>query len=126
MRINKLLCRAQILLALSLGFAAAAEQHLLYVANPGTRNYVEYGGVGILVFDIDNGYQFVRRIPTWDVPPGKKPHNVKWIAASARTVNVYVTSLNRMVAIDAISGKKIFDKTYEGGCDRRAISPDGK
>ena len=46
----------------------AADQHLLYVANPGTRNYVEYGGVGISVFDIDNGYKFVRRIPTWDVP----------------------------------------------------------
>ena len=31
-----------------------------------------------------------------------------------------------MIAIDAISGKKIWDKTYEGGCDRMAISPDGK
>jgi len=33
----------------------SADQHLLYVASPGTRNYVECGGVGILVFDIDNG-----------------------------------------------------------------------
>jgi hypothetical protein len=33
---------------------AATEQHLLYVASPGTRNYLEYGGVGILVFDIDH------------------------------------------------------------------------
>ena len=105
---------------------AAAEQHLLYVASPGTRNYVQYGGVGILVFDIDNGYQFVRRIPTWDVPAGKEPENVKGIAASAKTGKVYVTSLNRMVAIDAVSGKRLWDKTYEGGCDRLAISPDGK
>jgi DNA-binding beta-propeller fold protein YncE len=105
---------------------AAAEQHLLYVASPGTRNYVEYGGVGILVFDIANGYKFVRRIPTWDVPEGKQPENVKGIAASAKTGRVYVTSLNRMIAIDAISGKKLWDKTYEGGCDRMAISPDGK
>jgi DNA-binding beta-propeller fold protein YncE len=105
---------------------AAAEQHLLYVASPGTRNYVEYGGVGILVFDIDNGYKFVRRIPTWDVPEGKQPENVKGIAASGKTGRVYVTSLNRMIAIDAVSGKKIWDKTYEGGCDRMAISPDGK
>jgi YVTN family beta-propeller protein len=87
---------------------------------------VEYGGVGILVFDIDNGYKFVRRIPTWDVPEGKKPENVKGIAASAKTGKVYVTSLNRMIAIDAVSGKKIWDKSYEGGCDRLAISPDGK
>jgi DNA-binding beta-propeller fold protein YncE len=31
-----------------------------------------------------------------------------------------------MIAIDAITGKTIWDKTYEGGCDRMAISPDGK
>src|SRR5881227_3717573 len=124
---------AQVLLVLSLAASigpvrapAAAEQHLLYVANPGTRNYVQYGGVGISVFDADNGYKFVRRIPTWDVPAGKDPENVKGIAASAKTGRVYVTSLNRMIAIDAISGKRIWDKTYEGGCDRMAIAPDGK
>lgn len=107
------------------GVAAAAEQHLLYVANPGTRNYVEYGGVGIAVFDIDKGYKFVRRLPTWNVPEGKKPENVKGIAASAQTGRVFVTSLNHMMGIDAVTGKKIWDKTYEGGCDRLAISPDG-
>ena len=105
---------------------AAAEQHYLYVASPGTRNYVEYGGVGILVFDIDHGYKFVKRIPTWKVAEGKEPENVKGIAASAQTGRIYVTSLNRMIAIDAVSGKTIWDKTYEGGCDRMAISPDGK
>jgi DNA-binding beta-propeller fold protein YncE len=31
-----------------------------------------------------------------------------------------------MIAIDAVTGKKIWDKTYQGGCDRMAISPDGK
>jgi DNA-binding beta-propeller fold protein YncE len=103
-----------------------AEQHLLYVASPGIRNYVEYGGVGILVFDIDDGYKFVRRIQTWNVPVGTKPENVKGIAASAKTGRVYVTSLSRMIALDAVTGEKIWDKTYEGGCDRMAISPDGK
>ena len=49
---------------------AAAERHLLYIAEPGIRNYVEYGGVGVLVYDIDAGYKFVKRIPTWDVPAG--------------------------------------------------------
>jgi len=53
--------------------ASMPAQHLLYVVEPGTRNYVEYGGVGILVFDIDNGYKFVKRIPTWSVPAGKEP-----------------------------------------------------
>src|SRR5713226_3719127 len=84
--------------------AAGPEQRLLYVASPGTRNYVEYGGVGILVFDIDDGYKFIRRIPTWEVPEGKQPENVKGIAASASSGRIYVTSLNRMVAIDIVSG----------------------
>src|SRR5437667_9687468 len=87
--------------------ASIAEQQLRYVARPGTRNYVEYGGVGILVFDIDNGYKFVRRIPTWTVPEGKQPENVKGIVASAKTGRVYVSSLTRMIAIDAVTGKKI-------------------
>jgi len=72
----------QILLAAALAIPAAipaiaADQHLLYVASPGTRNYVQYGGVGVLVFDIDNGYKFVRRIPTWTVPEGKEPRTSK-------------------------------------------------
>lgn len=120
---------AVLVLAVSLfeaGPPAAKESHLLYVASPGLRNYEEYGGVGILVFDIDDGYRFVKRIPTWTVPAGQKPENVKGIAATANTGRVYVTSLNHMVALDAVTGKKFWDKTYEGGCDRLAISPDGK
>src|ERR1041385_8717578 len=106
--------------------ASAADQHLLYVANPGTRNYVQYGGVRVTGFDIDNGYKFVRRIPTWNVPEGKEPENVKGIAASGQTGHIFVSSLNRIIAVDAVSGKKLWDKAYEGGCDRLAISPDGR
>jgi DNA-binding beta-propeller fold protein YncE len=105
---------------------AGTEQHLLYVASPGVRNDLEYGGAGILVFDADNGYKFVRRIQTWSVSNGEKPENVKGIAASATMGRVYVTALNRMIAIDAVTGKQIWDKTCDGGCDRLAISPDGK
>src|SRR3954468_24797722 len=87
------------LLALSLSPAQqppGKTQHLLYVANPGIRNYEEYGGVGVTVFDMGNGYKFVRRIPTWQVPAGQKPENVKGIAASAKTGRVYVSTINRM------------------------------
>lgn len=106
--------------------ATAAERHFLYVASPGTRNYVEYGGVGLLVFDIDHGYRFVRRIPTWETPEGKKVENVKGIAASAATGRIYVSSLSRMAAFDAVTGKKLWDHDYAGGCDRMAVSADGK
>src|SRR5260370_2218886 len=98
MRITKLLCCLQILLALSV---AAAEQHLLYVASPGTRNYVEYGGVGILVFDIDNGYKFFRRIPTWSVPEGKQPENVKSIASTPKPRQVHFTPLTPTICINS-------------------------
>ena len=104
----------------------AAERHYLYAASPGIRNYTEYGGIGILVFDADHNYKFVRRIPTFDVPAGQKPENVKGIVASAKTGFLYVTTLNHMAAFEIISGKRLWDKTYEGGCDRPAISPDGK
>src|SRR5947209_20593981 len=30
-----------------------------------------------------------------------------------------------MIAIDAVTGATIWDKTYDGECDRMAISPDG-
>ena len=102
--------------------AVAKERRLLYAASPGIRNYVEYGGVGIVIFDIENGYRFVKRIPTWDVPPGQKPENVKGVAASAKTGTIYVSTITRMAAFDAVSGKKLWDKVYEGGCDRMALS----
>src|SRR3712207_1774775 len=67
---------ALVLLGTSARTPAPAERHFLYVASPGTRNYTEYGGVGLLVFDIDDGYRFVRRIPTWKTAEGAKPENV--------------------------------------------------
>src|SRR5438445_5777387 len=106
--------------------AAAKERHLLYVASPGIRNYVEYGGVGILVFDMDNGFRFVKRIPTWHVAPGEEPENVKGIVASAKTGKIYVTNNSLTMALDAVTGEVLWDIAYEGGCDRLAISPDGK
>jgi DNA-binding beta-propeller fold protein YncE len=133
MKITRILSLAPVLLVLSLCFStapsavqAATARHLLYVASPGIRNYTQYGGVGILVFDIDHDYKFVRRIPTWQVPAGQEPENVKGIAASAQTGIVYVTSLHHMIAISAVTGKRIWDKSYDHGCDRLAISPDGK
>jgi DNA-binding beta-propeller fold protein YncE len=117
---------ALLVLAAAATAAANGERHYLYVAEPGVRNYVQYGGVGVLVFDIDNGYKFVKRIPTWETAAGKEPENVKGIAASAVTGRLYVTTFNRMAALDIATGRKIWDRTYEGGCDRMAISPDGK
>ena len=95
---------------------AGKQQHLLYVASPGIRNYPEYGGLGLLVFDIDAGYKFVKRIPTWKEPVGdQKLENVKGIAASAKTGRVYISTINRIMAVDAITGKQYWDKAFDGG-----------
>jgi len=103
-----------------------AERHFLYVAEPGIRNYVEYGGVGVLVFDMDNGYKFVRRIPSQDVPAGKDPENVKGVAANARTGRLYVTTFRRVIAYDLATDRRLWIKEFDGGCDRLALSPDGR
>src|SRR5262245_39051145 len=105
---------------------AVTTRHLLYVASPGIRNYVEFGGVGILVFDIDAGYKFVKRIPTWELPAGKEAENVKGVVANARTARIYVSTPKRIAAFDLLSDKKVWDREFEGGCDRMALSPDGR
>jgi DNA-binding beta-propeller fold protein YncE len=106
--------------------ADGGERRLLYVASPGIRNYVEYGGVGVLVFDIANGHRFVKRIPTFPEVLGKEPENVKGIVASARTGRLYVSTPQRLGAFDLVTERMVWSRTYEGGCDRMAISPDGK
>ena len=53
------------------GAAQAEEQRLLYVGAPGIRNDLQYGGAGILVFDIDAGHKFVKRHSNSRQPPRK-------------------------------------------------------
>jgi DNA-binding beta-propeller fold protein YncE len=102
------------------------EQHLLYVAVPGIRNYVEYGGVGILVFDMDHGHKWVKRIPTFEVKPGVESEAVKGVCANAKTKRLYVSTPTRLLCLDLVTEKPVWNKTYEGGCDRMSLSPDGK
>src|SRR6266850_4033715 len=106
--------------------SAVAERKLLYVAEPGVRDYLEYGGHGILVFDIEHKHKFVRRIPSAGVDEKGKPLNVKGICASTATQRLYVTTIRTLMCFDLTLDKLLWEKSYEGGCDRMAISPDGK
>ena len=106
--------------------AQAKEQHFLYVATPGIRNYVEYGGIGLVVYDMDNGHKFVKRTPTFDIAEGAQPENVKGIAAHGPTGRVYISTPKRVGAFDATTGARIWVQDYEGGADRLSLSPDGK
>lgn len=112
------------------GQAAAADpatpRRLLYVAVPGIRDYLEYGGHGLLVFDIDDGHRFVKRIPTAGRDAQGKPLNVKGICANTGTGRIYVTTTRTLTCLDLVTDKILWERAYEGGCDRMAISPDGR
>jgi DNA-binding beta-propeller fold protein YncE len=110
------------------GLRSLAEKsgHYLYVAVPGIRDYLGYGGHGLLVFDIDHGHQFVKRIETRGFHPNSKPSNVKGIAVSLPNNSIYISTLESLQRIDLSSGKIIWEKMIEGGADRMSISPDGK
>src|SRR5579863_7330396 len=122
-----------VFLALAMGVCRAAEpsqsgaeRHLLYVAVPGIRNDLKYGGHGVLVFDIDRGHRFVKRIPLAGFDEKRKPLNVKGICASAATQRLYVSTTRTLMCLDLVSEQMLWEKSYEGGCDRMAISPDGR
>lgn len=109
----------------TLGVPAKPRQYL-YVAVPGIRNYLEYGGHGILVYDISQGYKLVKRIPTGGLKADGTPSNVKGVAVSLATNSIYITTLEALQRIDLSTEKIVWEKQYDGGCDRLSISPDGK
>jgi YVTN family beta-propeller protein len=128
--------RSFLLLSLVCGLSATAmakERHLLYVAVPGVLNHypdnnynLRFGGIGIIVFDMDHGFKLVKRIPTWKLRPGQTVEMIKGIAADARSARLYVTTTVRLAAFDLNTGKIVWEKQYQGGFDRLSISPDGK
>jgi hypothetical protein len=120
--LSLLLCTLQ-------GFAAGLSpgQHkLLYVAEPGIRDYLQYGGHGLLVFDIDQGHKFLRRIPTGGLDEKGKPLNVKGVCANAISKQIYISTTRTILCLDLLTDKLLWEKAYDGGCDRLALSPDGK
>lgn len=116
-----------LLAILGLADASGAAEHRLYVAEPGIRDYLEYGGHGLLVFDADRGHKFVRRIPTAGLDPKSgKPLNVKGVCASAATGRVHISTTQQLICLDLVTEKLLWEKRYDAGCDRMALSPDGK
>jgi hypothetical protein len=105
---------------------ARPDRRLLYVAVPGIRNYLEFGGHGLLVFDIDDAHKFVRRIPIGGLDEDNKPRNVKGICASAPTQRVHISTTHTLMCLDLVSDRPLWERAYVGGCDRMSITPDGK
>jgi DNA-binding beta-propeller fold protein YncE len=113
-------------------------QRFIYAALPGVGggNNLSYGGAGVLVFDIDHGHKFVKRVPmptALPLPPSTNGRPVspqeaiKGIAAHAATARLYVSTSVRVAAFDLLTDKLVWEQRYEGrGTDRVAVSPDGK
>src|SRR5260221_9337332 len=106
------------LVAAARAAANSGERRYLYAAVPGIRNYLERGGHGVLVFDIDRGHAFVKRIPARGLGKDGKPLNVKGVVASAATARLYVSTLEFVTCFDLLTEKILWEKAYEGGCDR--------
>lgn len=102
-------------------FAASADKHYLYMSTPDGAQTDGRSGDGILVFDIDNDHRFVRRI---QIPVFKE--GLRGFCGNAKTHSVYYsTTSRRLGCFDLESEKVVWEQTYEAGCDRSSITPDG-
>ena len=94
----------------------------LYVSTPDAAQKDYRSGQGILVFDIDNGHKFVRRI---DIPAFSE--GLRGFTGNLKTHTAYFSTSNRRVgAFDLETEKIVWDQTYEAGADRSSITKDGK
>ena len=104
-----------------------AQKELIYVTLPGTlEGSPDANGTGIVVLDARNNYNFVKRIPTWNVPASRNPEQVAGVTASPVTQMIYVAARGRLGAWDLTTEKMVWENTYDGQCcERPQVSPDG-
>jgi len=100
-------------------------RRLLYVVCPGIRDDLAVGGAGILVFDIDAGHQFIKRIGT-DASRIAKPRNIKGVVANAATRKLHFTTPESLYCFDLVSETTEWEKRLPQGCDRLASTPNGR
>src|SRR3954470_15280779 len=106
-----------VFLALSAIPALADDNSLhryLYVVTPGIRDYLQYGGAGIVVFDIDQGHRFVKRIAT-AASQEEKPDNIKGVCADAASGRLFFTTRSKLYAVDLVTEKSLWQKALPGG-----------
>src|SRR2546426_1180058 len=99
---------------------ASVEKRYLYLSSP---DGAQGGGSGngILIFDIDDGHRFVRRI---DLPQFKE--GLRGFCGSAKTRRIYYGTTNhRLGCFDLETDQVVWERTYKWGCDRSSITTDG-
>lgn len=100
-------------------------RRMLYVVCPGIRDYPEFGGAGVLVFDRDNDHKFVKRIGT-SASKASTPRNIKGVVANPLTRKLHFTTPEKLYCVDLVSEETEWEKELPQGCDRLAATPDGK
>lgn len=107
------------------------DRRLVYVTLPGGSAGGQFSsdgnGVGIVVLDVDRKFEFVKRIPTWNVAASISPEEVSGVAASGATNMIYLATRGRLAAFDLATDQKVWEQTYDGNCcERPEVTPDGK
>ncbi len=107
------------------------DRRLVYVTLPGGSAGGQFSsdgnGTGIVVLDVDRNFEFVKRIPTWNVAASVSPEEVSGVAASGATNMIYLATRGRLAAFDLATDQKVWEQTYDGTCcERPEVTPDGK
>ena len=107
------------------------DRRLVYVTLPGGSAGGQFSsegnGVGIVVLDVDRNFEFVKRIPTWNVAASVSPEEVSGVAASGATNMIYLATRGRLAAFYLATDQKVWEQTYDGSCcERPEVTPDGK
>ena len=112
------------LFAAGLARAADGKVHrYLYVATPDGAQVESASGNGILVFDIDDDFRFVRRIADKGL---NFTAGVRGMTGCLATHSLYYgTTARRMGRFDLETDQGVWERRYSGGCDRSAVTLDG-
>ena len=99
-----------------------AAQRYLYMSTPDGAQTEGHSGNGIMVFDIDHGHRFVRRI---EIPSFRE--GLRGFTGNAKTHRLYYSTTNRRLGcFDLETDRVVWERVFEAGCDRSSVTPDGK
>ena len=89
-------------------FGGSLDGRYLFLSTPDGAQTQGRSGNGILIFDIDNGHKFVRRI---DIPVFEE--GIRGFAGNLKNHAVYYSTTNaRLGAFDLESERIIWEQTY--------------
>ena len=117
-----LLSAAALLICFATGAQADDALHrYLYLATPDGAQMESASGKGIMIFDIDAGFKFVRRIENEKFIAG-----IRGMTGCLATHSLYYgTTAKHMGRFDLETDQIVWDREFTGGCDRSSAMLDG-